>query len=295
MNNIAVKCYQSLLEMETENQKINEMIIAPKFAKLLNESADADDYAIHRTKTIETVSEFVNKAFDSMISLLSEVSLEIEENKLNNRLVLTCENKLKSLTKEDRDNFVLEDTYLFESINEYKSGIVKDIKTVIADLSKILECSFKTKEEYSKNISSFKQLISECDSRLHDHKYEGNKVSVDELSNILNNYKNTDILVESDISTLNEIKENLGKCKDSVKSENLLKIKEAVYGATNYLMTAFTTVEELAARSYMNNVGILCEFVYGQTSDESTALFESTMSNIIRQNSNDDDDYEDFI
>ena len=56
--NIGIECYEFLIEMEAENQKITEMIMAPKFAKLLNESVDETDLRIHNSKTEETISEF---------------------------------------------------------------------------------------------------------------------------------------------------------------------------------------------------------------------------------------------
>ena len=72
-NNIGISCYQFLLEMEAENYKINEMIMAPRFAKLLNESADETDFSIHRIKTIEAVSEFVDNLFNNYKNLFSHL------------------------------------------------------------------------------------------------------------------------------------------------------------------------------------------------------------------------------
>ena len=88
MENIGIMCYQSLLEMEAENQKINEMIMAPKFAKLLDESVDEADFAIHRDKTIETVSEFVNKSFENSKNLLNTIVEQLESIRINNRLIM---------------------------------------------------------------------------------------------------------------------------------------------------------------------------------------------------------------
>ena len=292
--NIAIKCYQTLLLMESEHYKINEMIMAPKFAKLLNESVDEDDFKLHTAKTIEIVSEFVNKAFDSMDYILTEATGQIEDIRFNNRLVLACENKMKSLTREDRDNFLLEKINI--NITESKEEILKDMQLVNEELSKILECSFTSKEEYSKSMKSFRDLISECSAKLNFEKPEVIDISMDDLSNIFETYKNTDIVVEKDASVLKKVKYKLKDSKDKVKSKikNVVKVKEAVYEATEYLLKATCVVECLISHSNSNNVNILCEFISSETSDEASLLFESTMTNIIRQNSI-DDDYDDFL
>ena len=291
MNEIGIKCYQSLLEMEVENQKINELIMAPKFAKLLNESVDQTDFNIHKAKTIEIVSEFVDKSISNNSNLVKFIKEQLEDIIANNRLIMTCEMKMKSLTREDRDNFLLENSNILDSICEAKAELSKDIQCVSKALSKILESSFETKEEYSKTMKNFRNTVSECTSKLDKidiSSMEKSNVSVEEVSDILNNYKDTQITIESDMSSLGNLKDI------SVNPNNVVKVREAVYLGTSYLMRANSVMGKLVEVSHENSQDILTQFVT-YDAEESNIQFESAMTSIIRQESIDDDDYDDFI
>lgn len=291
MNEIGIKCYQSLLEMEVENQKINELIMAPKFAKLLNESVDQTDFNIHKAKTIEIVSEFVDKSISNNSNLVKFIKEQLEDITANNRLIMTCEMKMKSLTREDRDNFLLENSNILDSICEAKAELSKDIQCVSKALSKILESSFETKEEYSKTMKNFRNTVSECTSKLDKidiSSMEKSNVSVEEVSDILNNYKDTQITIESDMSSLGNLKDI------SVNPNNVVKVREAVYLGTSYLMRANSVMGKLVEVSHENSQDILTQFVT-YDAEESNIQFESAMTSIIRQESIDDDDYDDFI
>ena len=292
MNNIGINCYLSLLEMEAEHQKINEMIMAPKFAKLLNESVDESDFSIHKAETTKVVSEFVNKAMNNLSTHLTSIVEQLEIIVPNNRLISACEMKMKSLTREDKDNFVLKESDNFYSIAEAKERVFRDIKKVNTELSKILETSFETKEEYSNTMKSFNDIISECSDRLNSidiSKMTRNDVAIEELCNALSNYKETKVINECNEFAL----ENIIKCKDIVNSyKNKMMIKEAVYLGTEYLMKAATIAESLIESSYLNTQNILSEFVSFETSEEATVHFESVMSKFIDRETDEDDEYE---
>lgn len=293
MNNIGIKCYQTLLEMEVKNQKINEMIMAPKFAKLLNESVDQTDFKIHKDKTIEMVSEFVNLSINNTIDVIKIMKEQMEDITTNKRLVMACEMKMKSLTRNDKDNFLLENSAI--DISDIKSQLSNDIQTVSQELSKILETSFNSKEEYSKVMKSFRDTISECSSKLDKidtFNMERSNVSVDEVMNILNNYRSTDSVIESDMSSLNNLSNTLSNI--SVKPDNAVKVREAVYLGTSYLMKANSVMGKLVEVSHENTQDILTQFVTYEDA-EMNAQFESAVANVIRQSSIDDDDYDDFI
>jgi hypothetical protein len=282
--------------METENHKITEMIMAPKFAKLLNESVDQDDFEIHKTKTIELVSEFVNKSFENASNILTEVTENLNVINSNDRLIITCEAKMKSITRDDRDNFVIEKCNISDSINESKTELLQDIQTVSRELCKILESSFESKEEYSKVMKSFRTTVSECMSKLNKidvSKMETSDVTFEELSNILNEYKNTKVFIENTVDSLitpNSVG-RLSIVSKNIDSKNVVKVREAVYLGTQYLMVAESTLNTLINKLHENTENILCEFVFFDTSSD--VQFESAMSNIIRQNIEEDD--EDFI
>lgn len=290
MNEIGIKCYQTLLEMEVENQKINELIMAPKFAKLLNESVDQTDFVIHKNKTIEIVSEFVDKSISNTNRLSKTIKEQLEDINANKRLIMACEMKMKSLTREDRDNFLLENSNILNSIYEAKAELTKDIQCVSKALSKILESSFESKEEYSKIMKNFRNTVSECTSKLDKidiSNMEKGNVSVEEVSDILNSYKSTQVTIESDMSSLGDLKDI------SIDPNNVVKVREAVYLGTSYLMKANSVMGKLVEVSHENSQDILTQFVTYEA-EESNIQFESAMNNIIRQNSM-DDDYDNFI
>ena len=281
-NNIGVTCYQFLIEMETENHKINEMIMAPKFAKLLDESVDADDFAIHKSKTKELIAEFVNKSFDNLLKVLDTVTENLNTISYNDRLNMICETKFKSLTEEDRD-IVLKNCSMQDTLSGVKFDLIKDINCVNESLSEILESSLNTKEEYNKAMKSFVELVSECTDRLNNidiDNMEKSDVSVLEVSDVLNSFKKTKQSKEKDKSVLDNLKKSVSKNKEESKKK-VSKVKEAVHLGASYLMKASYVLDKLTTVSHENTVNILTQFVNHESSAIAEAQFESMVTSII--------------
>lgn len=282
-NNIGIIGYQFLIEMETENHKINEMIMAPRFAKLLDESVDATDFAIHKSKTKELISEFVNKSFENLLNVLDTVTENLNSISCNDRLTMICENKCKSLTTDDKD-IVLKKCDMTDTLAGVKFDLTGDINNVSECLSKVLESSSGTKEEYREAMKSFATLVSECNDRLNKidlDNLERTDVSVSEVSDVLNKFKKTDSTKEKVKSKLDDLKNKVLKNKeDSEKGKS--KIKEAVYLGASYLIKASCKLDKINTVSHENTVEILTQFVNCETSELSQAHFESAVTSILR-------------
>lgn len=283
-NNTGIMTYQFLIEMETEHQKINEMIMAPKFAKALNESVDATDFAIHYSKTNELISEFVDKAFDNTLKVLDTVTENINRLSYNDRLSLVCESKVKSLTIEDRD-IVLKECNMEDTLSGVKFDLTVNITTVNEALTKVLESSMNTKEEYASIMKPFMELVSECSAELDKidiDNMERTDVPVAEVSKVLDKFKKSKLSKEKDKSKIDELKEKLAKAKEEAKKKKEpAKVKEAVYLGTSYLMKANSVLDKLTTVSHENTVNILTQFVNHEVSSEATAHFESTMTTLV--------------
>ena len=281
--NTGIMAYQFLIEMETEHHKINEMIMAPKFAKALNEAVDAEDFKIHNSKTKELISEFVEKAFDNTLKVLATVEENLNAIHYNERLGLVCESKVKSLTNTDRD-VVLKSCDKQDTLSGCKFDITLDIETVNQGLIKVLESSMNNKEEYTKVMKPFLDIVSECDAKLDKidiDNMESADISVMEVSKVLNKFKNTKSSKEKDKSKIDELKEKLAKAKEKAKKKEPTKVKEAVYLGTSYLMRASSVLDKLNTVSHENVVNILAEFVNCEISAEATAHFENAITNLI--------------
>lgn len=282
-NNTGIMAYQFLIEMETEHHRISEMIMAPKFAKALNEAVDEEDFAIHTSKTNEFISEFVNKAFDNTLKVLDTVTENINRISYNDRLTLVCESKVKSLTLEDR-NLVMEECNKQDTLSGVKFDITVDITTVNEALTKVLESSMNTKEEYVSVMKPFMELVSECSAKLDKidiDNMERTDVSVMEVSKVLDKFKNTKLSKEKDKSKIDELKEKLAKAKEEAKKKKPAKVKEAVYMGTSYLMRASSVLDKLNTVSHENTVNILTQFINHEVSPEATAHFENAISNLV--------------
>ena len=282
-NNTGIMTYQFLIEMENQNQKIHEMIMAPKFAKALNEAVDETDFAIHTSKTNEFISEFVNKAFDNTLKVLDTVTENINRISYNDRLTLVCESKVKSLTLEDR-NIVMEECNKQDTLSGVKFDITVDITTVNEALTKVLESSMNNKEEYISVMKPFIELVSECSAKLDKidiDNMERTDVSVMEVSKVLDKFKNTKLSKEKDKFKIDELKEKLAKAKEEAKKKKPAKVKEAVYVGTSYLMRASSVLDKLNTVSHENTVDILTQFINHEVSPEATAHFENAISNLV--------------
>lgn len=282
-NNTGIMAYQFLIEMENEHHRISEMIMAPKFAKALNEAVDETDFAIHTSKTNELISEFVNKAFDNTLKVLDTVSENINRISYNDRLTLVCESKVKSLTSDDR-NLVIEECNKQDTLSGVKFDITVDITTVNEALTKVLESSMNNKEEYVSVMKPFMDLVSECSTKLDKidiDNMERTDVSVMEVSKVLDKFKNTKLSKEKDKSKIDELKEKLAKAKEEAKKKKPAKVKEAVYMGTSYLMRASSVLDKLNTVSHENTVDILTQFINHEVSPEATAHFENAISNLV--------------
>lgn len=298
MENISTMCYKYLIEMETENQKINEMIMAPKFAKLLNESVDQDDLVIHKSETNKLVSEFVNKSIDNTSKVLNAITEQLNSIKANNRLIMACEMKMKFLSKDDRENLKLKSlSNNIISESTVQMSLTKDIKDINKKLTRFLESSYSTKEEYLNAMKSFRNAVSECTSRLNKidvSLLSETDIDIDKISEALALYKNTESDMQVNESVFVDLNET-DKYKNTINSNNLIRIREAVHLGTEYLMRANSIMDKIMMISHENNEKILSEFVLCEVSEKSEIQFESAMANIIYQNSLEDDDYDDFI
>ena len=282
-NNTGIMAYQFLIEMENEHHRISEMIMAPKFAKALNEAVDETDFAIHTSKTNEFISEFVNKAFDNTLKVLDTVTENMNRISYNDRLTLVCESKVKSLTLEDR-NIVMEECNKQDTLSGVKFDITVDITTVNEALTKVLESSMNNKEEYVSVMKPFMDLVSECSTKLDKidiDNMERTDVSVMEVSKVLDKFKNTKLSKEKDKSKIDELKEKLAKAKEEAKKKKPAKVKEAVYVGTSYLMRASSVLDKLNTVSHENTVDILTQFINHEVSPEATAHFENAISNLV--------------
>lgn len=282
-NNTGIMAYQFLIEMENEHHRISEMIMAPKFAKALNEAVDETDFAIHTSKTNEFISEFVNKAFDNTLKVLDTITENINRISYNDRLTLVCESKVKSLTRDDR-NIVMEECNKQDTLSGVKFDIAVDITTVNEALTKVLESSMNNKEEYVSVMKPFMELVSECSSKLDKidiDNMERTDVSVMEVSKVLDKFKNTKLSKEKDKSKIDELKEKLAKAKEEAKKKKPAKVKEAVYVGTSYLMRASSVLDKLNTVSHENTVDILTQFINHEVSPEATAHFENAISNLV--------------
>lgn len=295
-NNTGIMSYQFLIEMENQNQKIHEMIMAPKFAKALNESVDATDFAIHNSKTKELISEFVEKAFENTEKVLSTVVENINRISYNERLALVCESKVKSLTRDDKDA-VITKCNKQDTLSGVKFDLTVDITKVNEALIKVLESSMDNKEKYEKVIKPFMKLVSECSAKLDKidiDNMERTDASVMEISKVLDKFKNTKLSKEKDKSKEEDVKEKLAKAKEEAKKKEPAKVKEAVYLGTSYLMRANSVLDKVITATHENTVEILTQFVNHEVSPEATAHFESTLSNLVypRFMDTEDDNFE---
>ena len=290
-NNTGIMCYQFLMEMEAEHQKIKEMMIAPKFAKLLKESVDEVDQKLHRSKTNELITEFVTKSFDNTLTVLEAVTQNIDRFGYNETLGQLCEAKVKSLTEADRE-ITLSESNMQDTLASLKFDITVDIEVVNEGLAKVLESTINSKEDYNKIVIPFIRLVSECSDKLDKidiSNIEKTDVSIYEVSKVLDKLKKEKLSKEKDKSKIAELKDKLMKEKEKSKKEPA-KVKEAVYEASAYLMKAGNIFERLTTVSHENAVKILSEFINYEVSNEATALFESSVNRIMNRFTYSDDE-----
>ena len=123
--------YEYALELASENQKVNELIMTPKFAACLEEVTQ-EQVSTYESNSLKSVKEFINTILNNTSKQIDLI--ESKEFILDMELISLCEQKIKSMTYEDTKEFNMSNIYLKESIENMIDLISENTHAIDEDI-----------------------------------------------------------------------------------------------------------------------------------------------------------------
>ena len=266
MINIDIAYYENMLSIVSENQKINEVIMAPRFMKYFTESQE--EISIYENKVTDSILNFFKMIFDKVAEFFKKIINAISDLKNftpDKKLISNVENKLKSMTKEEKDKFSAEivlhlidknDPYL-DALLEQSEKCVSNLEEIVYTIKDLMYKDMNT-EGLDKEIKLYdtelpapmiihtatinyyglKEVISQYENMYPRVKTLRSRLQADQIA--MNNYRKTieSLVKKNDIETnndiLNKYKEVTIKICDLLMKVNSEIIKEMLYSFNQY-------------------------------------------------------------
>ena len=248
MVNTDILYYESMIDLVTENRKINEEIMAPKFMKYFTESQE--EISIYENKVTDSILNFFKKIFDKVavffkkiINLISDIKNFTPKKKL----ISAVENKLKSMTREEKDNFSTEielnyigknDQYLDYLIERSENGITY-LEDIVYNVKDLMYKDSKP-SDFDKEIDSYDLEIKEPTKSKLIIKYNDLKEVISQYENMYSRVRSLRKQLEADQINMNNYKktiESIVKRNDTVEDNDILnKYKDITLKICNFTM-----------------------------------------------------------
>ncbi len=287
MNTIDLMYYEFMIDLVSENRKINEAVMAPKFMKLyVNEGAD--EISICEAKAIQTVMEFIKKIFDKVIEYCKKMIEFITVKfpyKPKKQLIEACDNKLKNATEEEK-NFKLEKVDFTDKTIDNINYIQDMAAKIKNELSKVME-DFKfavTRENFDINkLNTIKEETKDFTMQLDERsntenlKKDAKDVTFGSISEILDDYKDSESFVKDFKDSVSNVSKMMNNYKKAVNKVSLLtkrsekfdqhisNFKDAILSGTTFINRCMKDTLNLILFDYRNQEYILKKFVSGKS------------------------------
>ena len=273
MNSVDIMYYENMIDIISENRKIIEAVISGKCTKYFTESEET--ISLCEAKVTETVIAFfktiLNKVIEFFKKLINIVS-DVKNFSPDKKLISAVENKIKLMTKEEKDNYYIEleinnvgsDSYLDYLIERSEEGVsflenimydVKDLlyKDVNPDDLELdnfdMNMEYPTKSKITIRYNDLKEIISQYENTYTRVKRLRSQMQADQTS--MNAYK--------------KIIESATKKNDTENNNDVLaRYKDITINVCNLIMKA--------------NSEIIKEILY------SFRLYERALRDLIAEN-----------
>lgn len=307
MNELDITYYESLLEMVQEEQKIHEMLNISKYSHVL-EGFDQDQIAIYENKVIDIIMEAISGIIGKVLEHIQKVTSFIKGDKFvpDNKLIAACEAKMKAMSTEDRDSFILKEVNPIPNINK-TCQLLDDYYLMSSALYIKMTESF-TQFSNNENAEKNSKLIEDINSLIENYKsktkldeikiesFEKVDVSFNDIKVLINDHKK----LKDTANTLNKnlsiseknVDDSKKKIDDMMKSKkvkedpnHLMNAYRSTYAElSSFMMAAKRKHLELFTYSCRMEESILRKFVgFGtmSTSNESVEYFDKVLESMM--------------
>lgn len=285
MKELDILYYDMMMESVIEDRKIMELSFGAKFAKqLLTESWEVEDVAIYEAKVIDSIVNAIKTIFDKVVEFLSKLHDVIFKSFTpNQKLIKACEEKIKSITVEERDGFILKNIDFTDSIDDSVEPVFGSIKNIKEQLKEVMKNFNTIYDRYEEGNIEFlykvKDEVEAANTELEEKtsieniKKSVKDVKYDNLRDILDNYKAAKQTISDDKEFVKETEKTMKEYRKKVDTKmknniiervamaNLTTYKEVIYAATGYITKSLKSITSLSITNFKNQEIILKRFI----------------------------------
>lgn len=258
MNELDILYYESLIDLEIENQKINEALMEPRFMRLFTEAND--EIALCENKVLHSLGAFLERILNKVIEFFTNIINFISDKMRftpNPKLIKMVENRIKNMDDKDK-NFAVKYTYKayktewVEDDIENFTGFINYISTIedfIDDKTKLLgRISGEIYGVKFDNIGYMKDLGYDYVLNKDNMKDIEMTIGYIDIKRLLKEYEsfsnNISIVrnkMKQDQLKVNNAKKIINKAitrfSNETNSESLSDIKNVIYTISHIIMT----------------------------------------------------------
>lgn len=295
MENLGILYYESMIELEIENQRINEAIMTPKFARYFTESDE--DISVHEAKVVSSVLKFISDIFGKVVKFFQDMIAFITKKdrddsfKPNPKLIAACEQKIKSITDKEKKEFKLEKISFTDTIianTQYIEQMTMDIVNKLNKLMQFFDDAVERKnvdvnklKDINDAVESYKDQLKDR-SDINNNKKSGKDVTYNDIADILSDYKESENILNDFKETIKNISGKMEKYKKQVddlvktlssedqSSQNISNYKNVIYSSTAFITNATRNMLNLYTYDYRYQEIILKKFVSYKISESYT-------------------------
>lgn len=217
MNSIDILYYDSMIDLVNENQKINKAIMDSKFTHYFTESQE--ELSLCEAKVTESIANFFKTIFNKVIEFfkkLINVVSDIKNFTPNKKLISQVEDKVKSMSSEDKKKFNIEikinivnkNTPYLDYLLDRSEEAISDLEDIVYNI-KDLAYKDVLPENLEKELEDFKTELEEPTKTPIDIKYNDLKEILSQYENMYSRVKTLRSNLQADQNSMNNYKKTI--------------------------------------------------------------------------------------
>ena len=292
-NSIEILYYESMIDSVVEDRKIMESIIESKYASYLLKE-NSEELAIYEANMFDSIMSAFSALFEKVVEFIKKLIEKITGRLLltvDKKLIEQCTEKIKALSREERDKFKLINIDISKSVNDnlewaepVEGKLMQYINFVISGVNKFLEASRNDRSHDipQDQLDKFKDAVANFNTAIDNRsdvekmKREANSVDFDYIRGALDSYSSSKDSIKNLNTRLNKVRDkmrehqrnmntlvkiNRGNIIRKHNQSQLVKYRDVVQLTTNAMIKLCKFQTNMVVLLFRNEERILRRFL----------------------------------
>ena len=180
-NSIDILYYESMMDSIIEDRKIMELVIESKYTNCLLKE-NTEELAIYEANVFQNIMDAMVKLFEKVVQFIKNLLENITNKKFfraDRKLIDMCTEKIKSITREEKDNFKILSINSIDAalenipwanlqmtmMDSYLDLVIKDVNKFLAKRSTSEDTEKASDEQLDKIRKNSIELNEELDKK----------------------------------------------------------------------------------------------------------------------------------